>query len=83
MLKVTIKTLNGPKELLNAKHTLLYFTTAEKHETTTILSLKPDIILLNLIKPKIKAGCSSGFLKLSLLRVKHIHDQLLPTFHKR
>ena len=44
----------------NVKHTLLYFTTANKHRTTTILPLKLDMTLFNLTKPKIKAGRSRG-----------------------
>ena len=48
--------------LLSEAYTLiLHDFTANKHETTTILPLKLDIILLNLTGPKIKAGRPRDF----------------------
>ena len=56
------KKIERTEGIKNAKHTLLYLTTADKHETTTILPLKLDMPLSNLTKPKItKAGHSRGF----------------------
>ena len=69
-VKSNNKKIERTEGIKNAKHTLLYFTTADKRETTTILSLELDIILSSLIKPKITAGCSRGFFLIIIIEGK-------------
>ena len=69
-VKSNNKKIERTEGIKNAKHTLLYSTTADKHETTTILSLELDIILSRLLKPKITAGCSRGFFLVIIIEGK-------------
>ena len=41
------KKIERTEGIKNAKHRLLYFTTADKHETTTILSLDLNFVETN------------------------------------